>query len=602
LSDANIAEPSFTSPDVAQNATETLSFQLTIDDGNFRVSDTVDIQVQEGLSAVTVSGVVSYEWVPTSHNGNNCFGLNFAATTPKPIRAATVQLLDAGNTVLATTVSGEDGSYSFDNIAAGTDVRVRVRAELQRSGSPNWDVQVRDNIDNPKFPLPLEGRPLYAAQWSLFNTGIAHITDADFTAETGWGVSSYTANRAAAPFAILDTLYTGMRFILSEDSTASFSPLDAYWSVNNTKTEGSPTDIDLGELGGSFYIGGQNAGLFIMGDADVDTGEFDHYVTLHEWGHYIEDKFSRSDSVGGTHFIGGVIDARVAFGEGWATGFGAMASGDPMACNTGAADGTGSWGFNVEIFNGGPQGWYNELSVATLLLDLFDSNDDGADNSSIGFGPIYDVMTNQQRTTEAFTTLFSFAALLRPNLNSLQQTFLDALLAAENIETANLDIWASTQANIDVFPNNARDVLPLYIDYAANGSTLTNVCTNKDHDSDADGNKPAEYRYLRITTSSSAAYAVTIVPNPLPPATNDPPDPDDPTLPRDRSDPDMYIYLNGEILAVGVSGDDDSETFTTQVLPAGTYVADVHEWRYEDPDASSDYPDQICFDVTMTAQ
>jgi hypothetical protein len=392
-----------------------------------------------------------------------------------------------------------------------------------------------------------------------------------------------------------------MQFVLGEDPNTNFPPLDAFWSLNNTRTDGSPTNIDTGELGGSFYRGDLSA-LFLMGDEEVNTGEFDNYVTLHEWGHYVEDKFSRSDSVGGTHFIGGVLDARVAFGEGWGTGFGAMASGDPMACNTGAADGRGSWGFNVETFNGGPQGWYNELSVATLLLDLYDTNNDGVDNSSIGFGPIYDVMTNQQRTTEAFTTLFSFAALLRPNLSSLQNTFLDALLAAENIETTNLDIWASTQANIDVFPNNARDVLPLYIDYAANGSTLTNVCTNKDHDADADGNKPAEYRYLKITISSSAAYAVTIVPNPLPPATNDPPDPDDPTLPRDRSDPDIYIYLYGEIVAVGVSGVDDSETFTTQVLPAGNYVADVHEWRYEDPDASSDYPDQICFDVTMTAQ
>jgi hypothetical protein len=38
------------------------------------------------------------------------------------------------------------------------------------------------------------------------------------------------------------------------------------------------------------------------------------------------------------------------------------------------------------------------------------------------------------------------------------------------------------------------------------------------------------------------------------------------------------------------------------MLPADVYVADVHEWRFEDPDASSDYPDQICFDLTMTAQ
>ena len=602
LSDTSSGQPSFTSPDVASNVTETLSFQLTVDDGTESAIDTVDILVREGLTEVDISGVVSYEWVPTSHNSNTCFGLDFANTMPKPIRAATVQILDANNTVLGATVSGEDGAYSFTNIDAGIDVRIRVRAEIQLTGTPNWDVQIRDNVDTSANPPALRKRPLYVTQWALFSSGFTHIADADFTALTGWGGSSYTGERAAAPFAILDNIYDGIRFVLDEDPTASFPPLDAYWSVNNTKTEGSRTDIDLGELGGSFYVGGQNDGLFIMGDANVDTGEFDSYVTLHEWGHYVEDNFSRSDSVGGTHFIGGLVEARVSFGEGWGTGFGAMASGDPMACNTGAADGAGSWGFNVETYNGGNQGWYNELSVATLLLDLFDTNDDGVDNSSIGFGPIYEVMTNDQRTTEAFTTLFSFAALLRPGLSGPEQAFLDELLAAENIETNGLDIWASTQANIDVFPNNARDILPLYIDYAANGSTLTNVCTNNDHDPDADGNKPAEYRYLRITTGSSAAYDVTIVPNPVPPATTDAPNPDDPTLPRDRSDPDIYIYMNGEIVAFGVSGDDDSESFTTQVLQPGVYVADVHDWRYEDPDASSDFPDQICFDVTMTAR
>ncbi len=169
-------------------------------------------------------------------------------------------------------------------------------------------------------------------------------------------------------------------------------------------------------------------------------------------------------------------------------------------------------------------------------------------------------------------------------------------------ETAGLDIWASNQANIDVFPNNARDVLPLYIDYTADGSTLMNVCTNNDHDSDADGNKPAEFRYLRITTGSSAAYDVTVVPNPVPPATNDAPNRHDPTLPRDRSDPDMYIYRFGEIVASGDSDVDDLEEFSTEVLPAGVYVADIQEWRYADSNASSDYPDQICFDVTMTAK
>lgn len=600
LSDATAEQPTFTAPDVG--APTVLSYQLTVDDGTDSSMDSVDMTVQEGLSQVTVAGAVSYEFVPTNNNGNTCFGLNFAGTVAMPIRGATVQLLDAGGNILAQMPSGDDGAYSFNNIAANTDVRIRVRAELKRNGGfPNWDVEVRDNVDISLSPPPLGQRPLYVAQWSLFNTGGNHITDADFVATTGWDLasSSYTGPRAAAPFAVLDNIYLGMKLVLTADAAASFAPLDAFWSVNNTKTEGSPTDIDNGELGGSFYRGDIDS-LFLVGDAAVDTGEFDFYVTLHEWGHYFEDNFSRSDSIGGAHFIGELVEARVSFGEGWGTGIGAMAAGDPMACNTGAATGAGSWGFNVETFNSGPQGWYNELSVAGLLLDLYDTDDDGVDNNSIGFGPIYDVMVGPQNSTEAFTTLFSFASLLRPNLSPTEQAFLDSLLATENIETNGLDIWATNQGNINVAVNNERDVLPLYVDFTADGTTQT-ICTNNDHDPDDDGNKPAENRYLRINTLATAVYDVTIVPNSIPPPTADPA----PTLPdviRDRSDPDMFIFLNGTLVALGNSGDDDSETFTTQSLPANLYVADLEEWRYGDPDKSSDFPDQICFDVTMTAQ
>ncbi|NQV86004.1 MAG: hypothetical protein HQ492_02900, partial [Woeseiaceae bacterium] len=554
LSGANTATPSFTSPDVAAATPEVLTFQLTVDDSSDSTMDTVDIRVQEGLSQVNVAGIVRYETVPPRRNGSNstCFGLDFGAITPMPIRAATVQLLDSSNTILGTTVSGMDGSYSFSNIEANTDVHIRVRAELKRSGFPNWDVDIRDNVDTSATPPALGVRPLYVFDSSTRNTGVAHINDFDVTATTGWGGASYTGTRVAAPFAILDAIYTGMQLILSVDATASFPALDAFWSVNNTQTDGSDTDIDLGELGGSFYVSGVSQ-LFLTGDELVDTGEFDSGVTLHEWGHYFEDKFSRSDNIGGTHFLGELVEARVSFGEGWGSAVAAMASGDPLICDSGTVSGSGSFGYNVETFNSGPQGWYNEMSVAGILFDLYDSNNDGVDNGSIGFEPIYDVMTGPQTTMEAFTTLFSFSSLLRPTLTVAGQNLLDTLLATENVETTGLDIWASSQANNGQAVNQSRDVLPLYTDYTV-GSTL-NICVNSDHDPDGDGNKPAESRYLRVTTLSSAIYDVTLAANPVPPPTADPP-PTPPDEMRDRSDPDIYVYRNGALVAFGNSGVD----------------------------------------------
>jgi hypothetical protein len=589
LSNATAATPSFTSPDVAAATPEVLTFELTVDDGNDSSTDTVAITVQEALSAVTVAGRLTFEFaLPNA----NCQGLNLDVPEIRPIRRVTVQLLDSGNVVLGQTVTDGNGEYSFSNIAANQNVRIRVRAELKSSGPAPWDVEVRDNVDTSASPPPLGQRPIYVVDFSTFNTGFAHITDADFTARTGWDGNAYTGNRAAAPFAILDAILDGIEMITAVHPTATFAPLDAFWSVNNTLS--SPENVAAGELPTSFYRGGQ--GLFLLGDASTDTEEFDDHVSIHEWGHYFEDNFSRSDSVGGPHTIGESLDPRVAFGEGFATGLAAIALENPRYCDTSAPLETSGFQLDTENENRGNQGYYNEMSVATLLYDLWDTNVDGSDNGSIGFGPIYSVMTGAQRTTDAFTSLFSFATALRSIVPAADLAFVDSQLARENVDLVALNIYGDGQT---AQPAGARDVLPVYTDLPIDGTVL-NICTNSDFDNGRDGNKLSEHRYLRFTSSSSAAYNVAVVPIPVPPPTADSPDPTDPSLPRDRSDPDVYIYRNGQLVAFGNSGVDDSETFTTQVLPADTYVMDLQEWRYEDEDASTDFPEQICFNVTMS--
>ncbi len=591
IANGDTADASFEAPAVGAGG-ETLTFQLAVNDGTATITDLVDVVVNETPVAVTVSGKVFYEFVPPNAQ---CRGLDFAATQTRPIRAATVQLIDAGSgNVLDTIIAADNGDYSFNNVAGNLDVRLRVRAELKRSGAPGWDVDVRDNIDDPLNPLPLASRPLYVVDSADFNTGGADVSR-DFTATTGWDGSAYTGTRAAAPFAILDAIYSGMQLVLTADASAIFEPMDAFWSVNNTLT--SPTDIDVGELATSFYRSDLDS-LFLLGDANVDTEEFDDHVSIHEWGHYFEDVFSRSDSIGGPHSIGQSIDARLAFGEGWATAFAAMALNEPQYCDTGAVGTTAGFGIDTETNNSGAQGWFNEMSVATFLYDLWDTNVDGTDGSSIGFGPIFDTMAGPQRNTSALTSMFSFATELRSQLNPAQQAFVDSQLIRENIETVGIDIWGSSQGSIMTSPNQARDVLPLYTTLPIDG-TVINICANSDYDSGRDGNKLAEYRYLTFTTTSPASYTVTITTTTATPPTSDPP-PTPPDAIRDQSDPDMFIYRRGAIVAVGNGAAENSEIFVTQVLPADTYVADLQEWRYEDTEASSDFPEQICFDVSMS--
>ncbi len=336
LTGANTAQPSFTAPNVAAGSPETLTFELTVDDGADNATDSVDIIVAEPASAVTVAGKLQYEFVPP----NSACGLDFTAVARRPVRGATVQLIDGANdtTVLDTTTTDNDGNYSFSDVAAITDVRIRVRAELKQAGAPGWDVEVRDNVDTSANPPPLEQRPLYVVQWDVFNTGVTDILNADYTAETGWGGTGYTGTRAAAPLAILDQIYTGIQAILAERPSEVFGPLDAFWSVNNTRT--GIRDIDIGELNASFYTsdpepdGVRNPSLFLLGDASLDTEEFDDHVTMHEWAHYFEDELSRSDSIGGPHGIGQSLDARLAFGEGFATAMAAIVLQEERYCDS----------------------------------------------------------------------------------------------------------------------------------------------------------------------------------------------------------------------------------------------------------------------------
>ena len=475
LSGADTATPSFTAPDVGPGAIVALTFELTVDDGRDTATDIVVVSVSEPLSLVSVAGRLTYER-PLPNQG--CRGYDFSFVFDRPVRRATVLLLDAANNILGTTQTDDDGNYSFADVPANTDVRVRVRAELvQDSGPQTWEVYVRDNTSNTSSPLP--SRPIYAIQWGLFNTGVTNSSDNGFTATTGWSGDSYTGDRAAAPLAILDSLLDGVILVTSVDPDVDLGRIDAVWSINNSWVELDTFDVDNGELVTAYYSsdpdrnGIRNPSLFLRGDAIgrfpesiIDTDEFDAYVILHEWGHFFEDELARSDSIGGAHWIPGTVEARVAFGEGWGNAIGAIAPADPTGCDTGQPASSGSL-LNMETYNSfaDEQGFFNEMSVATFLYDLWDTANDGTDDSSVGFGPIYETMTGFQRETEAFTTLFSFATGLRQNVDPADVAFVDRLLEQENVDTASLDIWASGQTTQPAVWHNGNaviDLLPLY--------------------------------------------------------------------------------------------------------------------------------------------
>ena len=181
--------------------------------------------------------------------------------------------------------------------------------------------------------------------------------------------------------------------------------------------------------------------------------------------------------------------------------------------------------------------------------------------------------------------------------DSADRAFVDDLLNRENIDTGPLNIWGDGQTTQ---PGGA-DFLPVYEDLPLDGSPLE-LCTNSDFDPDGDGNKPGEWRYLRFTTSSSSRWRAIATANPAPPPTQ--------TSGEDRSDPDMWLYRNGDLLITcpagncqntgsGITGEPDGETMDTPTLSADTYTLAFNDWRFGDEDRSSDYPSETCFTITM---
>ncbi len=431
---------------------------------------------------ITLDGLVTFQRVP--HSG---YRLDYSATYDAPARGVTVQAFNVDNNSLVATVSTDgNGNYSL-SVPNNTDIKVRVVAQMLRTGSlPNWNFSVKDNtsINNP----------VYVMDGSSSCTGTTDETR-NLTALSGWTGSSYTNTRTAAPFAILDTVYDGIQLILTVNPTLNFPILSLYWSPNN-----SDTSI------GTSYFDGSNA-IYLLGDQNVDTDEYDPSVIAHEWGHYLEAHFSHSDSIGGTHYTGDQLDMRVAFGEGFGNAFSSMVRNDPVYADSSGNQQATGFGFNVETETVSNPGWYSESSVEKILYDLYDSTNDSvdADTLTLGFQPIWDVLINEERTEPAFTSIFKFIDALKTR-NPNDAAAIDALVNAQNIHVA--DQYGSGEIN-DAGNSN---VVPIYNEVTTS-TPASNVCVTNAFRRGLgtnDYNVLGMNHYLRFTPPTTGSYQFTI--------------------------------------------------------------------------------------------
>jgi hypothetical protein len=480
----------------------------------------------------------------------------YANTTQKPARGVTIEAINnTDSSVLSTTSTDNTGNYSV-TIPSSTDIKIRIKAQLQKTGTPSWDFQVVDNTSS---------QALYAADSQVFNTGTSNVSK-NYNMPSGWGGSSYTSDRMAAPFAILDTVYKAMSKITTADNAVHFPQLLINWSVNNVPSPGSTS---LGQIGTSYYSHSKGQ-LFILGDAGVDTDEYDDHVIAHEWGHYFEANFSRSDSTGGPHGGGQKLDPRLAFGEGFGNAFSGMATDDPYYIDTnGTAQRNVGVAMNLTDSNGDPDsiGWYSEDSVQYILYALY---------KNLGFQPLYNVFTNQQKTTSSFTTIYSFITYLKVN-NPSAVTTINNLLATKNISTSFADAWDSTRTET----NNGGDpkALPVYTMLTV-GAPAVQVCGNDEFDNNGDGNKLMTRRFIAFQITNTASYTISVTPV------------------TPGGIPDYFIYLQGGDPIIETNNSSSSTTVTqTQTLSPATYAGEIFDYRIYQ--GVNYWVYEVCFNVRV---
>jgi len=369
-----------------------------------------------GTSPMTVGGKVTYDFVPATYNPTTDTGtLAFAQTTVKPVRRAVVQAMK-GTSVLATTTTDEQGNYQL-TFTPGTGTGQLALAVLAKTLTPA--IQIEDNADGN-------------AIWALWGMIPATGTTVNLHAAHGWTGTGYDpTRRSAAAFAVLDSMYTASRAFMAVRSV-NFPALKVNWSPNNVPQGG---DKSRGFIGTSHFSPSENE-IYILGKQGVDTDEFDSHVIVHEWAHYFENNLSRSDSPGGPHTTGDVLDPRIAFGEGYGNALAAMVLPESLYVDTswsGTSGAMRAFGFDAETApsptDDPTPGTFSEASVMRILYDLYDSGaGEGHDSVGLGLGPLYDVLVGPQRTTDAMTTIGSFVAGLKaqPGVNA---SAVNALLA-----------------------------------------------------------------------------------------------------------------------------------------------------------------------------
>lgn len=286
-----------------------------------------------------VHGSVQYEKIPFLDAKTGTLGLQLKKPVLTPVAGAKVELVLPNGAVLGSTYTDRAGAYAIAwSVAKETKAFVRVLASSKHVSVVN-------------------------------NKGILHgyTTKDALTLQNGDRKQDLTATDEgdhAGPFNILEAIRRADEFLekVQPGILAKIPACTVMW------TRGDNRAIS--------HFSARNNQAFIMGDRETDSDEFDDFIIVHEYGHFVSANFAFNDSDGGNHGRGQKLDPRLAWGEGFANFFACAVLDDPYYVDTGKVAGKqGALLFmdldeNVPL--GDNPGYWSEHTVGSVLWDVMD--------------------------------------------------------------------------------------------------------------------------------------------------------------------------------------------------------------------------------------
>lgn len=371
----------------------------------------------------TISGKAEYQYREVNIELNQR-GLNEIAATPRPIRHAQLEVVDARGRILQC---GEtDGSGAF-LINVPRNEKALTLNIYSRSNNFFAKASV--------FRAP-ETNELYKLQHFFTANG-----DKDNISLLALG----NQDLLGGAFNILDQIHNAidkLRALLPTPIGVApelIPKVDIYWE------KGFNPGVYVGVDSGLSFFSKPQRKLFILGglngDVDfADTDHFDNSIILHEYFHFLEAAVSRSDSPGGAHSGNELLDPRLAWSEGAAQFFQAIVTGVPAVFDTrGNSDGDTGFALKysieeavIDIPEEDGEGEFREFAVARLLWDI-DDNEDG-EEAPESFDTVVNSFPRFWRAFTGSSAEFSF--------NNAKSAFGSAGLLLEAINaTSNISSW-----------------------------------------------------------------------------------------------------------------------------------------------------------------